>query len=209
MAALQALFLNASLKKSDEPSNTEGLAQEVIDIYNEKDVKSEVIRLADYNIPYGIAKDLGEGDEWPQIFEKVKEADIVILASPIWLGEKSSLATVAIERLNGSSSETNEKGQAIYYNKVGGVVITGNEDGAKHVASSILYAFSHLGFLIPPNVDTYWVGEAGPGPSYMDEGGQDNEFTKSHVKMLAYNTMHLANILKKHPIPAEGNVMEE
>ncbi|MFG6149912.1 flavodoxin family protein [Halobacillus sp. B23F22_1] len=209
MSALKALFLNASLKSSNEPSNTEGLAQEVIEHYLKEGIESEVIRLADYQIPYGIEKDMGEGDEWPQIFDKVKEADIVILSSPIWLGEKSSLATVAMERLNGSSGETNEKGQAIYYNKVAGVVITGNEDGAKHVASSLLYGLSHLGFVIPPNADAYWVGEAGPGPSYLEEGGQENEFTKKHVEMLAYNTMHLAKIFKEHPIPAEGNVVEE
>ncbi|GGF25606.1 8-demethyl-8-aminoriboflavin-5'-phosphate (AFP) synthase RosB [Halobacillus andaensis] len=209
MAALKALFLNASLKNSDEPSNTEGLAQEVIEHYSKEGIKSEVIRLADYQIPYGIEKDMGDGDEWPKIFDKVKEADIVIFSSPIWLGEKSSLATVAMERLNGSSGETNEKGQAIYYNKVAGVVITGNEDGAKHVASSLLYGLSHLGFVIPPNADAYWVGEAGPGPSYLEEGGQENEFTKKHVEMLAYNTMHLAKIFKEHPIPAQGNVVED
>ncbi|MCP3029157.1 flavodoxin family protein [Halobacillus sp. A5] len=205
---MKALFLNASLKKSDQTSNTEGLAQEVIDLYSKEGVESEVVRLADYNIPYGIEKDLGEGDEWPQIFEKVKQADILILASPIWLGEKSSLAAVAMERLYGSSSETNEKGQSIYYNKVAGAVITGNEDGAKNAAASLLYGLSHIGFVIPPNVDAYWVGEAGPGPSYLDDDGQENEFTKKHVEMLAYNTMHLAEIFKKNPIPPKGNVME-
>ncbi|WP_254434189.1 flavodoxin family protein [Halobacillus sp. Marseille-Q1614] len=208
MAKLKALFLNASLKSSEEPSNTEGLAQEVIDIYTKEGVESEIVRLADYHIPYGIEKDMGEGDEWPLIFEKVINSDIVILCSPIWLGEKSSLAMAAIERLYGSSSETNEKGQSIFYNKVGGAVVTGNEDGAKNAASSLLYGLSHIGFVIPPNVDTYWVGEAGPGPSYMDEGGQENDFTKKHVEMLACNTMHLANIFKENPIPAKGNTME-
>ncbi|WP_145997061.1 flavodoxin family protein [Halobacillus sp. Marseille-P3879] len=206
---MKALFLNASLKKSDQTSNTEGLAQEVIDLFSKEGVDSEIVRLADYYIPYGIEKDVGDGDEWPQVFEKVKAADIVILASPVWLGEKSSLATVAMERLYGSSSETNDKGQSIYYNKVAGAVVTGNEDGAKHAASSLLYGLSHIGFVIPPNVDAYWVGEAGPGPSYLDEGGQENEFTNKHVEMLAYNTMHLAKIFNENPIPAKGNVMEE
>ena len=141
------------------------------------------------------------------IFEKVKAADIFIIGTPLWLGEKSSIATLAIERLYGSSSETNDKGQAIYYNKVGGVIVTGNEDGAKHAAASILYGLSHMGFVVPPNVDTYWVGEAGPGPSYID-AGQHNDFTKKHVEMLAYNTIHLAKILKKNPIPAEGNLID-
>ncbi|CDQ20002.1 Multimeric flavodoxin WrbA [Halobacillus karajensis] len=211
MEKIKALVLNTSLKKSTqrEPSNTEGLSREVTSLLEKEQVETEVIRLADYYIPFGISADLGGEDEWPVIFEKVKEADIILIASPIWLGEKSSLAAVTMERLYGSSGETNEKGQGIFYNKVGGVIITGNEDGAKKAASSILFGLSHIGFVIPPNVDAYWLGEAGPGPSYLEADGIKNEFTKKHVKMLAYNTMHLARILKVHPIPAEGNVVEE
>jgi len=207
MSKLKAVFLNTSLKSTDEPSNTEALMQEVQTIYNEKGVESEIIRLTDYNIALGVDEDMGNGDEWPLIFEKVMKSDIVIIGTPIWLGEKSSLATQAIERLYGSSSKTNDKGQAVFYNKVGGVVVTGNEDGAKHASASILYSLSHIGFVIPPNVDTYWVGEAGPGPSYI-EAGKDNDFTKSHVRMLAYNTIHLATMLRNTPIPPEGNTLE-
>ncbi|EQB38516.1 hypothetical protein M948_07995 [Virgibacillus sp. CM-4] len=137
----------------------------------------------------------------------MKKADILIIGSPIWLGEKSSLATVAMERLYGGSSLTNNKGQSIYYNKVAGVVITGNEDGAKNAATSLLYGLSHIGFVVPPNVDAYWVGEAGPGPSFIEANGEENEFTQSHVRMLAYNTMYFAKLLKENPIPAKGNVM--
>lgn len=205
--ALRALFLNTTLKSGEDTSNTEALANEVFDIYRENGLETESVRITNYNVPFGISDDLGEGDEFPQILEKVKAADIVILGTPIWLGEKSSVAKLLIERLYGSASLTNDKGQSIFYNKVGGVVITGNEDGGKNAAKSILYSLSHIGFTIPPNVDTYWVGDAGPGPSYM-EAGTDNEFTKSHVKMLAWNTMHLARIFKAHPIPAEGNTME-
>jgi len=207
LSNLKAIFINTSLKSTKEPSNTESLMQEVQKIYKEINVESEMIRLADYNIALGVEEDMGNGDEWPQIYTKVLEADILIIGSPIWLGEKSSLATQAIERLYGSSSKTNEKGQSVFYNKVGGVVVTGNEDGAKHASASILYSLSHMGFVIPPNVDTYWVGEAGPGESYM-KAGKDNEFTKGHVRMLAYNTMHLATMLQNTPIPAKGNTME-
>jgi len=207
LSNLKAIFLNTSLKSTKEPSNTESLMQEVQAIYKEISVESEMIRLADYDIALGVEEDMGNGDEWPQIYTKVLEADILIIGTPIWLGEKSSLATQAIERLYGSSSKTNEKGQSVFYNKVGGVVVTGNEDGAKHASASILYGLSHMGFVIPPNVDTYWVGEAGPGESYM-KAGKDNEFTKGHVRMLAYNTMHLATMLQNTPIPAEGNTME-
>ncbi|GAA3731508.1 flavodoxin family protein [Salinicoccus jeotgali] len=204
---LKALILNTTLKYGDEQSNTEGLAREVMDIYKQKEVEAEIVRLNDYNIKYGITDDAGEGDEWPQVFEKVKAADIVLIGTPLWLGEKSSIATLAIERLYGSSSFTDENGQSIFYNKVGGVIVTGNEDGAKHAAASVLYGLSHIGFTIPPNVDAYWVGEAGPGPSYI-EAGQDNDFTKKHVEMLAYNTMHLARMFKETPIPTQGNALE-
>lgn len=207
MLKLKAVFLNTSLKSTNETSNTEALMQEVQSIYQEKGVESEILRLAEYHIALGVEEDMGNGDEWPMIFKKVMAADIVIIGTPLWLGEKSSLATQVIERLYGSSSKTNDQGQAVYYNKVGGVVVTGNEDGAKHASASILYSLSHIGFVIPPNVDTYWVGEAGPGPSYI-EAGKSNDFTKSHVRMLANNTIHIATMLKNTPIPAVGNTLD-
>lgn len=207
--SLKALILNCSLKKSSKMSNSQALAEEVIQIFNENDVESDTVRLADYNIAYGIADDMGDGDEWPDIFEKVKESDILIVATPLWLGEKSSIATLAIERLYGGSSLKNDKGQSIYYNKVGGVVVTGNEDGAKNAARSILYGFSHIGLVIPPNVDTYWVGEAGPGKSYIDAKGYTNDFTQQHARMMAYNLIHFAEMLNIHPIPAEGNILDD
>ncbi|MBM7554205.1 flavodoxin family protein [Thalassobacillus pellis] len=210
MTELRAIILNASFKTSeDEESNTEALAKEVTNVFDKEGIHHESIRLADYNIKYGVSDDLGEGDEWPKIFEKIKEADILILATPVWAGEKSSLAKLAIERINGGASVTNEKGQSIYYNKVAGTVVTGNEDGAKNAASSILFALSHFGFNIPPNADTYWVGTAGPGPSFIEADGIENEFTRNHVVMEAYNLIHLAKILKENPIPAQGNVMED
>jgi multimeric flavodoxin WrbA len=207
MQALKAIFLNASLKPSGDPSHTEGFIKDVQHHFNQLGVESEVVRLADSKISYGVEPDMGGEDEWPQILEKVMDADILILGTPLWLGEKSSLATQAIERLYGSSSETNDAGQAVFYNKVGGAIVTGNEDGAKHAAASIIYGLSHIGFTIPPNVDAYWVGEAGPGDSYMD-AGRDNEFSQSAIERLAYNTYHLAGMLKNTPIPAEGNTLE-
>ncbi|WP_285849825.1 MULTISPECIES: flavodoxin family protein [Priestia] len=205
---LKALMLNCTLKKSPEVSNTGALIGEVVKIFEKNEVQTEVITIADYKIEHGITeKAVNEEDEWPSIFEKVKEADIVIIGSPIWLGEQSSITTQIIERLYGGSSLTNNKGQYIYYNKVGGVVVTGNEDGAKHVSRSVIYALSHIGFTIPPNVDTYWVGEAGPGTSFIEAEGYKNDFTMQHVKMMAHNLIHFARLLKSHPIPAEGNVV--
>lgn len=206
MQPLKVLFLNTSLKSTDEPSHTEGFMNDVQVHYNQLGVESEIVRMADYNIAFGVQEDMGGDDEWPKIYEKVQAADILIIGTPLWLGEKSSLATQAIERLYGSSSKTNDKGQSVFYNKVGGVVVTGNEDGAKHASASLLYGLSHIGFVVPPNVDAYWVGEAGPGASYMD-AGRENEFSKAAIKRLAYNTYHLAGMLKNTPIPAEGNTL--
>ncbi|AZB40978.1 flavodoxin family protein [Bacillus sp. FJAT-42376] len=205
---VKALVLNCSLKKGEEESNTEALIKKVTGIMQREGVYTEIVRVADYNVSFGISDDMGGGDEWPEIFEKIKEADIVIIGTPLWLGEKSSIATMVMERIYGGSSLTNEKGQSIYYNKVGGAVITGNEDGAKDAAKSILYGLAHMGFTIPPNTDTYWVGEAGPGPSFIEAEGYKNEFTKQHVQMLAYNLIHFARLLKENPIPAQGTVIQ-
>ncbi|WP_322972579.1 flavodoxin family protein [Pseudalkalibacillus salsuginis] len=205
---LNAVVLNCSLKSSKESSNTQALLEEVVQIFEKNEVHTDIYRLADYNIRYGISDDMGEGDEWPSIFQKIKETDILLIGTPLWLGEKSSVAKLAIERLYGGSSLTNHKGQGIYYNKVGGVAVTGNEDGAKNACRSILYSLTHIGFTVPPNVETYWVGDAGPGPSYIEAEGYKHEFTQKNARMMAYNLIHLAKILKDNPIPAEGNVAD-
>ncbi len=111
-----------------------------------------------------------EQDEWPQIYEKVMEADILVLGTAIWLGEKTSVATQIIERLYGNSHLLNDDGQYAYYGRSGGCLVTGNEDGIKHCAMNILYSLQHLGYTIPPQADAGWIGEAGPGPSYLDAG---------------------------------------
>ncbi|WP_010651690.1 flavodoxin family protein [Oceanobacillus massiliensis] len=209
MKNLKAVILNCSLKKSSEPSNTDALLKEFIQVFDSKHMKSEVIRVADYQVAYGISADMGDGDEWPKILDKIKHSDIVILASPVWLGEKSSISKKVLERLNGSSSETNEKGQPIFYNKAAGAVVTGNEDGAKNAAGDLIFGLAQLGFAIPPNPIAYWVGDAGPGPSYIEAKGYKNEFTLSNAQMASHNLIHFAEMLQKHPIPTEGNASEE
>jgi multimeric flavodoxin WrbA len=149
-----------------------------------------------------------ERDEWPKIFEQVMAADILVLLSSIWLGEKSSVCTRVIERLYGNSHLLNDQGQWAYYGRVGGCIITGNEDGAKHCAMNILYSLQHLGFVIPPQADSGWLGEAGPGPSYLDpgSGGPENDFTNRNTTFLTWNLLHLARMLKDAGgIPAHGN----
>lgn len=201
---LKALYLNTSLKHGGETSNTEALMQKSLDKLQNENIETEILRIADFDIRVGMEADMGRGDQWPEIFKKILEADIIVMGTPIWNGHKSSLATLVMERIYAQSGETASNGQSIYYNKVFGTIVTGNEDGAKKAGGSIQSHMANLGFTIPPNTNAYWVGEAGPGPSYI-EAGQENEFTKKHTDMLSYNLMHMAKILKENPIPAKGN----
>ncbi len=149
-----------------------------------------------------------ERDDWPEIYEQVIAADILVLLTPIWLGEKSSVCTQVIERLYGNSHLLNDDGQYAYYGRVGGCLITGNEDGAKHCAMNILYSLQHLGYTIPPQADSGWLGEAGPGPSYLDagSGGPENDFTNRNTTFMTWNLLHVARMLKDAGgIPAHGN----
>jgi multimeric flavodoxin WrbA len=209
---LRALFINCTLKRSPEASNTSGLADLAVAIMQRNGVTVETIRAVDHQIATGVYPDMTEHgwdrDDWPTIFEKVIAADILVVLSPIWLGEKSSVCTQVIERLYGNSHLLNDAGQWAYYGRVGGCIITGNEDGAKHCAMNILYSLQHLGYVISPQADSAWLGEAGPGPSYLDpgSGGPENDFTNRNTTFLAWNLMHVARMLKDAGgIPAHGN----
>jgi multimeric flavodoxin WrbA len=213
---LTALYINCTLKRSPEPSHTQGLMERSMDIMRVNGIEVDYLRALDYDIAIGVWPDMTEygweRDEWPAIYERVMAADILVLGMPIWLGEKSSVATHVIERLYGNSSLLNEKGQWAYYGRVGGCIVTGNEDGIKHCAMNALYSLQHLGYTIPPQADSGWIGEAGPGPSYLDEGsgGPDNDFTNRNTVFAAWNLMHLARMLKDAGgIPAHGNQPEE
>ncbi len=213
---LKALYINCTLKDSTKQSHTEGLMKVSMNIMQSESVAVEYLRLVDYDVAYGLIPDMKkegkEKDDWPDIYKKVVVADILVIGTPIWLGEKSSVATKLIERLYGMSGETNKKGQYVYYGRVGGCVITGNEDGIKHCAMGILYALQHLGYSIPPQADCGWIGEAGPGPSYSDEesGAKNNEFTNRNTTFMTYNLLHLASMLKANKgYNSYGNSREE
>ncbi len=209
---LSAVFLNCTLKKSPELSHTAGLMSISRQIMEKQGVSIKEFRPVDLEIAAGVYPDMTDHgwdrDEWPEISENVMAAHILVIGTPIWLGDKSSICTKVIERLYSSSGELNDAGQYAYYGRVGGCVITGNEDGAKHCAMNILYSLQHLGYVIPPQADAAWVGEAGPGPSYMDEdsGGRENEFTNRNITFMTWNLMHLARMLTDAGgIPAHGN----
>ncbi|WFL76884.1 NAD(P)H-dependent oxidoreductase [Altererythrobacter arenosus] len=216
---LKALFINCTLKYSPEPSHTDTLMDMAEAIMTRNGVSVERIRATDYDLAYGVYPDMTEHgakrDDWPQVWPKVEAADIVVLGTPIWLGEKSSVCQLIIEKLYAHSGQTNAKGQYIFYGKVGGCLVTGNEDGIKHVAMGTLYAMQHVGFTIPPQADAGWIGEAGPGASYGDElddgtrAGFDNDFTRRNTTFMTWNLMHYARMLKDAGgVPAHGNSRE-
>ena len=217
---LNALFLNCTLTKSPEPSHTETLIKISQAIMEKHGVTTEIIRPIDHDIATGVWPDMREHgwktDEWPELYKKVMAADILILAGPIWLGDNSSVMKQTIERLYANSSLLNDKGQYAYYGKVGGSLITGNEDGIKHCTMNTLYSLQHLGYTIPPQADAGWIGEAGPGPSYgdkQDDGtrvGIDNDFTNRNTTFMTWNLLHMAKLLKDAGgIPAYGNQRSE
>ncbi|SFS38464.1 Multimeric flavodoxin WrbA [Streptomyces harbinensis] len=213
---LRALYMNCTLKRSPEVSNTGGLIDISRSVLESQGVTTEVIRAIDHDIATGVWPDMTEQgwerDAWPALYEKVLAADILVLAGPIWLGDNSSVMKQVIERLYACSAELNDRGQYAYYGRVGGALITGNEDGVKHCAMNILYSLQHLGYTIPPQADAGWVGEAGPGPSYLDvgSGGPENDFTNRNTSFMSWNLMHLAALLKQAGgVPARGNQRTE
>jgi multimeric flavodoxin WrbA len=209
---LRALFVNCTLKPSPDASNTQGLMDISIAIMEANGVAVEQVRAVDHDFAAGVYPDMTEHgaarDEWPSVYERVEAADILVIGTPIWLGEKSSVCTRVIERLYGNSSQLNENGQYAYYGKVAGCLVTGNEDGVKHCAMNTLYSLQHLGYVIPPQADAGWIGEAGPGPSYLDpgSGGPENDFTNRNTTFMTWNLLHAARMLKDAGgFPAHGN----
>lgn len=217
---LKAVFFNGTLTKSPSDSHTGYLIDVSKAIMEKQGVHVEVIRTIDHDIASGVYPDMREKgwdtDEWPEIYKKVQAADIVVIAGPIWLGDNSSETKKIIERLYAQSSDTSENGQYSFYGKVGGALITGNEDGVKHCAMNILYSLQHIGFTIPPAADAGWIGEIGPGPSYGDKKdddtrvGFDSDFTNRNTTFATWNMLHMARMLKDQGgIPAYGNIPGE
>ena len=213
---LRALFINCTLKPSGgEASHTQRLIHVAAEVMRTNKVKVDIVRAVDLDLAPGVQPDMTKHgfkrDDWPKLRKKVMAANILVLCTPIWLGEESSVCRRVIERLYAESGKLNDKGQYIYYGRVGGCLVTGNEDGIKHCAMSLLYAMQHLGYVIPPQADAGWIGEAGPGKSYGDDGvGYDNDFTQRNTTFMAWNLMHLARMLKDAGgIPAHGNQRDQ
>lgn len=201
MSDLRALVLNCTLKPAPTASSSEVLGSELLAALEEHGVEGEMLRVVDEQVRFGVQVDEGDGDGWPRIREKMLAADILVVATPIWMGQPSAVAKLALERLDAELAETDDEGRMLTYGKVAGVAVVGNEDGAHHVSAEVYQALSDVGFTIPANGVTYWVGEAMGGTDYHDLG-EKPEKTQATTKTLAANAAHLARLLKGSPYPA-------
>jgi multimeric flavodoxin WrbA len=195
-----ALALVCTLTPSPEPSSSHLLADQVLGELSSLGVKGEAVRVVDLDVRPGVSQDMGGSDAWPQLREKVLAADILVLATPIWLGHPSSVCQRVLERLNADISETDEQGRQLPYDKVAVVAVVGNEDGAHHVSAELFQGLNDLGFTLPPGAVTYWVGEAQHGTDYQDLDDTP-EAVASTTRTLAVNAAHLARTLADSPFP--------
>lgn len=198
---MKAIALNATLKTSDgDKSSTEKMLELVLAELRKEGVDGGVVRLADFDIKPGVKSDEGEGDDWPDIRERILDADILILGTPVWLGQPSSIAKRALERLNAFISEKDDGGRMPAYNHVAAVAVVGNEDGAHHVSAELYQALNDVGFTLAPNAVCYWVGEAMGGTDFK-ELDKIPDPVSSAATMLARNAVHLARLLKEKAYP--------
>jgi multimeric flavodoxin WrbA len=200
---LKAIAFNGTLKSSGgDPSSTNRLLALIADGLKKHGIDSDVIRLADHNILPGVTSDEGEGDAWPAIREKLLAADILVVGTPIWMGQTSSVTKRALERMDAFLSETDDQGRMVSYGRVAAVAVVGNEDGAHNVSADVYQALNDVGFTIPANAVAYWVGEAMGSTNFVDLKAVPDAVT-TMVDMLVRNTVHLAGLLKASQYPGE------
>ncbi len=198
---LRALALNCTLKPAPAPSSTEKLLREVLAALGEAGVESDLVRVVDYDVRPGVEKDMGEGDQWPALRQKVLAADILVLGTPTWMGHHSSVAARVLERLDAELSETDEEGRPILFGKVAVVAVVGNEDGAHKITADLFQALNDVGYTIPAQGVTYWNGEAMGSTDYR-ELETTPESTAATTSTVAANAAHLATLLAGANYPA-------
>jgi multimeric flavodoxin WrbA len=200
---VRVLMLNCTLKKSPAPSSAEKLGTQLLDQMRGLGAEAEVVRVVDHDVRFGVSTDEGDGDAWPGIRRKLLDSDVLVIATPIWLGQPSSVCKMVLERLDAEISETDDEGRLVMYGKAAAVAVVGNEDGAHHVVAQCLQALSDTGFSIAPNAGTYWVGEAMQGTDFNDLDETPDKVATA-TKTAAYNTVHLARLLQNNGYPAAG-----
>jgi len=198
---VRALVLNCTLKPSPEESSAGLLASQVLEALEQQGVEGEVLRVVDHGVRFGVTTDEGSGDGWPGIRSRMLQADIVVLATPIWMGQPSSVAKMVLERLDAELGETDDHGRLLTYGKVAMVAVVGNEDGAHHVIAECLQALNDTGFSMAANAGTYWVGQAMQTTDYKDLDPSPEE-TTSATRSAAANAVHLARLLQDSEYPA-------
>jgi multimeric flavodoxin WrbA len=199
--ALKALVLVCTLKKSPADSSAELLGSQVLEQLESFDVSGEVVRVVDHDVRFGVSTDEGDGDAWPGLRDKMLAADILVLATPIWMGQPSSVCKMVMERLDAELSETDDEGRMSTYGKVAVVAVVGNEDGAHHCTAELMQALNDTGFSFASNASTYWVGEAMQGTDYNDHE-KTPEKTAGTTRTAAANAVHLARFLQSEQYPA-------
>jgi len=198
---LSCLAITCSLKPSPDASSSEKIAEQILDELRALGATGESVRAVDFAIAPGVETDMGDGDQWPEIREKVLAADILILATPTWLGQHSSVAQRVLERLDAELSETDGSGRPILFDKVALAAIVGNEDGAHHIAAILFQSLNDVGFTVPAQGSVYWNGEAMQGVDYQDLPHTPEKVAQA-MKTAAANAAHLARSLKISHYPA-------
>jgi len=199
---LKVLAFNCSLKsaRANESSSTDALLGQLLDALKKEGATGEIVRAVDHDIKPGVQSDEGAGDAWPKLRERVIDADIIVIGTPIWLGQPSSVAKRVLERMDAFLDEKDDRGRMPSYGKVALAVVVGNEDGAHHSAAEIEAALIEVGFTVPAGGATYWVGEAMGSKEYK-EFDKPPKAVAEWTPMLASNAAHLARILKKEGYP--------
>jgi multimeric flavodoxin WrbA len=203
MTDLTALTLVCTLKPSPDESSSELLARHIDEAFAEHGVTGETVRVVDHPVRFGVSTDEGDGDGWPGIRARMLAADILVIATPIWMGQPSSVCKMVLERLDAEISETDDEGRMSTFGKVAVVGVVGNEDGAHHTIGSCLQALNDVGFSIAPNAGTYWVGEAMQAVDYKDHD-RPPEKTAATTTAAVANAVHLARLLKSAQYPPQS-----
>ena len=201
MTDLSCLVLTCTLKPSPAESSSGLLGSQVLDAFRDLGVTGSIERVVDHDVRFGVTTDEGDGDGWPALRQKMLDADILVLVAPIWMGQPASVAKVVLERLDAELGETDDQGRLLTFGKVAAVGVVGNEDGAHHVSAELFQALNDVGFTLPAQAVTYWVGEAMQAVDYQDLD-ETPEKTAGTTEVLARHATHLARLLKEGGVPS-------
>ena len=199
---LRVLALTCTLKPSPAKSSSDLIARQLLDLFAERGATGELVRVVDHDVRPGVEADMGDGDAWPDIRRKIAAADVLLIATPTWVGHMSSVAQRVLERLDAELSETDGEGRPAMFGKVGVAAVVGNEDGAHKIIADLFQALNDVGFTVPAQGATYWNGEAMQGGDYQDLD-ETPEAVASTNATLVRNAVHLAELLREQQYPAK------